>query len=118
MLTWTLQVIGFSILFILLVHHIIDFLKSTLTVTKVKDLVNTRNQKYENIYNVVSNNQTQNQTINQQSIQGEYNYSLEDLLPKTEESNMKSELKNFLKSQLNSDTTEISTLGNQIDSNI
>jgi len=110
MLTWFFQVILFSIIFILLVHHIIDFLKSTLTVTKVKDLVNTRNQKYENIYNVVSNNSQPDQQTPPQSDQ--FNYSLEDLLPKSElpEQNMKSELKNFLKSQLNNDTTEISAL--------
>jgi hypothetical protein len=110
MLYWTFQVILFSIIFILLVHHIIDFLKSTLTVTKVKDLVNTRGQKYENIYNVVSNNSQMNQQANQPPTQ--LNYSLEDLLPKSEppEQNMKSELKNFLKSQLNNDTTEISSL--------
>lgn len=117
MLYWTFQVILFSIIFILLVHHIIDFLKSTLTVTKVKDLVNTRNQKYENIYNVVSNNNQINQPsqeTTQQATQqaNQFNYSLEDLLPKPEppEQNMKSELKNFLKSQLNNDTTEISAL--------
>ena len=114
MLYWTFQVILFSIIFILLVHHIIDFLKSTLTVTKVKDLVNTRGQKYENIYNVVSNNSQMNQQAIQQANQppSQLNYSLEDLLPKSEppEQNMKSELKNFLKSQLNNDTTEISSL--------
>lgn len=113
MLYWTFQVILFSIIFILLVHHIIDFLKSTLTVTKVKDLVNTRNQKYENIYNVVSNNNQINQPSQQTTQQAnQFNYSLEDLLPRPEppEQNMKSELKNFLKSQLNNDTTEISAL--------
>jgi hypothetical protein len=113
MLYWTFQVILFSIIFILLVHHIIDFLKSTLTVTKVKDLVNTRNQKYENIYNIVSNNSQINQPIQQTTQQAnQFNYSLEDLLPKPDppEQNMKSELKNFLKSQLNNDTTEISAL--------
>jgi hypothetical protein len=119
MLYWIFQVTLFSIIFILLVHHIIHFLKSTLTVPKVKDLVNTRNQKYENMYNIITNsNQKQPKT------QQEHNYSIEDLLPmnKSEDicsSSMKNELKHFLKTQLTNvtndtnntaDTTDISTL--------
>ena len=127
MLYWIFQVTLFSIVFILLVHHIIQFLKSTLTVPKVKDLVNTRNQKYENIYNIVSANHSYNQIQNPNQTQQEHNYSIEDLLPiKTEDicsSSMKNELKHFLKTQLstnnindttdispNVDTTDISTL--------
>ena len=107
MLYWVLQVTLCSIIFILLVHNIIHFLKTTLTVPKVKDLVNVRNQKYENIYNIVNEKQP------------EYSYSIDDLLPKNENENssgsasasMKDELKNFLKKQLNhDDTTEISAL--------
>jgi hypothetical protein len=37
------------------------------------------------------------------------NYSIEDLLPKNE-TNMKDELKNFLKTQINNDSTDISNL--------
>jgi hypothetical protein len=121
MLYWTIQVIFFSILFILLIHHILYFLKSTLTVPKVKDLVNTRKQKYENIYETISKpnidniNNIENDT-NQQQI-NDFSYSMEDLLPKPDVS-MKNELKNFLKSQLNAitntninhDTTDISAL--------
>jgi hypothetical protein len=105
MLYWALQVTLCSIIFILLIHNIIHFLKTTLTVPKVKDLVNTRNQKYENIYNIVKDNPP------------EYSYSIDELLPKNENdtvsasASMKDELKNFLKKQLNhDDTTEISAL--------
>ena len=60
-----------------------------MTVPKVKDLVNLPTQKYQNIYDTILNKE-----------QGE-----EDV--------MKTELKNFLKKQLN-DTTEISTLDSYI----
>ena len=61
----------------------------TLTVPKIKDLVNAPPQKYENIYNIINKQNNQEQ-----------DYTLIDLLPKKDETNMKSELKSFLKSQL------------------
>jgi len=39
---------------IFLVHHLLLFFKSTLTVPKIKDLVNAPQKKYENIYNILS----------------------------------------------------------------
>ena len=76
----------------------INFFKSTLTVPKIKDLVNTPTQKYENMYNIINKNKEKE--LNNLDVNNEY--TLIDLLPKKEESNMKSELKNFLKSQLRS----------------
>lgn len=120
MLYWTIQVAFFSIIFILLVHHILHFLKSTLTVPKVKDLVNTRNQKYETIYNIVSNPSPPNidnlptQTINIYDKKDSEPINREKYLPSASYS-MKDELKHFLKEQLHeqlhSDTTDISALG-------
>ena len=49
MLSWVLQITIISIVLIFLVHHLINFFKSTLTVPKIKDLVNTPTQKYENM---------------------------------------------------------------------
>ena len=91
-----------SITFILLVHHLLIFLKSTLTVPKIKDLVNSPNQKYQNIYDTISHKSK--------------SYTNIDLLPMeinnptissgsimNSEPNMKDELKMFLKKQLNND---------------
>jgi len=89
MLGWIIQITIISLILIFLVHYLIDYFKSTLTVPKVKDLVNLPTQKYQNIYDTILNKE-----------QGE-----EDV--------MKTELKNFLKKQLN-DTTEISTLDSYI----
>ena len=122
MLTWIAQTTILSIVLIVLLHHLINFFKSTLTVPKIKDLVNSPKQKYENIYNIISN--TKNVTFNEepeQTTQLVKDYTLIDLLPKLEPpqnmqhtqnmqntqnpQNMKNELKNFLKTQLNDDNS-------------
>jgi len=100
---------------IFLVHHLINFFKSTLTVPKIKDLVNTPTQKYENMYNIIKNSKTgSNDSLNASS---NNEYTLIDLLPKTNEPTMKSELKNFLKKQMNKNNngTDIATLDSMAD---
>jgi len=95
MLSWAIQITIISIILIFLVHHLINFFKSTLTVPKIKDLVNTPTQKYENMYSIINNGNTSE--ISEKN----KDYTLIDLLPtKNDDTNMKSELKNFLKSQL------------------
>ena len=110
MLYWTVQITILSIILIFLVHHLINFFKSTLTVPKIKDLVNTPNKKYENMYSIIHNSTSNSNTFSNSNNEEEYN--LIDLLPKKEES-MKNELKNFLKKQLQSSNnvgTNISAL--------
>jgi len=95
MLSWVIQITIISIILIFLVHHLINFFKSTLTVPKIKDLVNTPTQKYENMYSIIKNG------INSEETEKLNDYTLIDLLPtKNEEPNMKDELKSFLKTQL------------------
>jgi hypothetical protein len=109
MLIWTIKTAIISFLFIFLVHHLIIFLKSTLTVPKIKDLVNSPHHKYQHMFNTLSNPQT---------------YTAIDLLPSTTTNllpivagenvatnSMKDELKSFLKGQLHiNDTSEIAPL--------
>ena len=75
------------------------FFKSTLTVPKIKDLVNSPNQKYQNIYDTISHKST--------------SYTDIDLLPINDSNNtdMKNELKSFLKKQLNSDSDTNTVMG-------
>ena len=78
------------------------FFKSTLTVPKIKDLVNSPNQKYQNIYDTISNS-------SKGSSEG---YTDIDLLPSdttefTKMNSMKNELKSFLKKQLNGNTENV-----------
>ena len=99
MLSWVIQITIISIVLIFLVHYLINFFKSTLTVPKIKDLVNTPTKKYENMYNIINNSPENN-------INSKKDYTLIDLLPiskhSEEDTTMKNELKNFLKSQLHS----------------
>jgi hypothetical protein len=88
------------------VHHLLCFFKTTLTVPKIKDLVNSPAAKYQHIFDTIS---FENGTSPDASIESESSssseYSVIDLLPSsdTTDSSMKDELKNFLKKQLNND---------------
>ena len=113
MLTWILQISIISIIFIFLVHHLLCFFKSTLTVPKMKDLVNSPVKKYQDIFDTISNSNTninthfnRNQYLPSESMDSDYTDI--NLLP-TENTNysssnkdMKNELKSILKKQLNS----------------
>ena len=124
MLSWIIQATIISIVLIFLVHHLFNFFKSTLTVPKIKDLVNTPTQKYDNMFSIISkgkydNNLVTNSNTNLSDI---YEYTMKYLLPKPE-NYMKSELKNFLKKQHNSNnsssinSTSISALDSMMMSN-
>lgn len=125
MLTWSwiLQITIISIILIFLVHHLINFFKSVLTVPKFKDLVNIPKEKYKNIYDTISNDNANNYTMNHDNtfsigsignntsnINNISKYRLEDLLPPDAKipsntgNNMKNELKNFIKKQLDGDS--------------
>lgn len=130
MLSWILQITIISIVLIFLVHYLFNFFKSTLTVPKIKDLVNSPTQKYENMFNIITKNNskthnkngnfnndynndyTDNNNDNNDYKDNNYNdnndnnneneYTLTDLLPTQEtKTDMKNELKNFLKKQMN-----------------
>ena len=58
MLTWILQISIISIIFIFLVHHLLYFFKTTLTVPKMKDLVNSPIKKYQDIFDIIANSNT------------------------------------------------------------
>ena len=105
MLSWILQITIISIVLIFLVHYLFNFFKSTLTVPKIKDLVNTPAQKYENMFSVISKSNSGtilSANISADSINNTTNeYTLTELLPKQEtKTDMKNELKNFLKKQM------------------
>lgn len=97
MMLWILQTTIISVLLIFLVHHLILFFKSMLTVPKIKDLVNNPKQKYEDIYNTIKNQNS----LHNETILNTNEYTMIDLLPKKETNDdMKNELKDFLKKQL------------------
>lgn len=123
MLSWLIQITILSIILVFLVHHLINFFKSTLTVPKIKDLVNAPAQKYENMLNIINNNNLK------------LKYDTIDLLPNLDETtsidtlpsefinkehSMKNELKSFLKKQLHTNIpeTSISMLDSMSNSNL
>jgi hypothetical protein len=127
MLSWIIQISIVSIIFIFLVHHLIGFFKSTLTVPKIKDLVNSPSQKYQYMFDTISKsgqsfsdyNDTNTNTNTNANVNVNVNansYTAIDLLPTESQTNlnnsnfildiptkdaMKDELKSFLKKQMN-----------------
>ena len=109
MFLWIIQISLISIIFIFLVHNIISFFTTTLTIPKIKDLVTAPTQKYEDMFNIMSANKSNTFLDNDSNSNSNENLDMKD------------ELKNFLKQQLTSenieskyeiqkDTTDISTL--------
>ena len=116
MLTWVLQMIIISIIFIFLVHHLINFFKTTLTVPKIKDLVNSPTQKYENMFNVMSNKINSDKSTTDYS--NTISLSTDELIPKQDVDKMKDELKNFFKSQLNNNSEKKTEMINKTTTDI
>ena len=92
MFSWIIQISLISIILIFLVHHLVNFFKTTLTVPKIKDLVHSPNQKYKDIFDTISNannnntihinNGNSNSNSNSNSnINSNNNYTSIDLLP-------------------------------------
>jgi hypothetical protein len=108
MLSWIIQITIISIILIFLVHYLFNFFKETLTVPKIKDLVNVPNKKYENMFNIISKNNENNGPQNYTDIDLLPNQSYKQLDEKVEPKwdklsdadSMKNELKSFLKKQL------------------
>lgn len=98
MLLWSIQLIIIYLLLIILVHYLYSFFKNTLTIPKIKDLVNKPSERYNEIY----------KTINERKNSSE-NSNYEDNSTKN---NMQMELKEFLQTLHNKNTIE-----NYIDNN-
>lgn len=124
MLSWIIQISLISIILIFLVHHLIGFFKTTLTVPKIKDLVNSPSQKYQHMFDTISKGELNPSKFGYESSTASSNsYTAIDLLPTEMQFNatdnstinsntsftldtstkdvMKDELKNFLKKQMN-----------------
>ena len=57
MLYWTIRWILFSLVLIFLIHYLYIFFKTTLTVPKIKDLVNKPTEKYNEILNTIKSSE-------------------------------------------------------------
>ncbi len=96
MVVWILFISFLSFIFIYLVHQIFLFFKSTLTTPKIKDFIHSPTKKYDEIYQTI--NSKNNNTISLDDTT-----MINDLHIRTPTpSDMKNDLKTFLKSQLQS----------------
>jgi hypothetical protein len=114
MLFWVIKIITFSIIFIFLIHNIINFLLETLTVSKTKDMIQITNNNYKNIYEVLSHQiqenitpidslpntiNTNTNTINTNTINT--NTNTINTISSDKDDDMKNKLTNYLREQLN-----------------
>ena len=121
MLFWSIQIIVSSFLFIFLIHHLFTFFKNTLTTPKVKDLVNIHTEKYNAIYDVL--HQQPSLKKEPPDSQNRETIDIRSLLlpvphiPQLEEpSNMKNELKSFLKKQMHESSSNSNNPNNDFHS--
>jgi hypothetical protein len=105
MLSWIIQITIISFIFIFLIDHLIKFFTNTLTVPKIKDLVNNPNKKYESIYEILSHSKDirENNNNNNNSSTDIFSLPLNISSDYNSKEDMKNELKNFLKNQLTVD---------------
>lgn len=104
---WIIKITIISIILIFLIHYLVNFFTSVLTVPKIKDLIHRPKQKYKDIYDVISSNEIIDNNIN-----NNIKYNLEEIIPTNNLPNMKTELKNFIKKQLNNNNLENTILDN------
>jgi hypothetical protein len=128
-----------SLLFILLVHHLLYYFKNSLTVPKVNDLINSPTKNYEKMFHIISSlkekemivkNTTDNicnnisttninEIVSNEPFIKETEEIHENILPLSNNTNqpdkktMKEDLMMFLKNQINSTTEEIQPYHNQ-----
>ena len=116
MLFWTFQITLISIILIFLVHHLISFFKTTLTVPKIKDLINVPAQKYESMFQTISHSSSSSSSNNTYDFSKDYTGDAStNINLKPDTSVMKNELKNFLKNQLKGETVKTSSQNNFTD---
>jgi hypothetical protein len=99
MLLWCIKWVTVSLLLIVLVHYLYSFFKSTLTIPKIKDLVNKPAERYNEIYTTIQNGKS---SVSAASVQK---------VAANDASDMQSELKQFLQHLHTGDTIESHSLG-------
>jgi hypothetical protein len=89
MLVFIVKNVFISLVVILLLHYIYNYLKSSLSKPKVKDLVTKPEIRYNEIIEIIKNNETD-------ELSSDQNY-----LPSASNSNMKNELEEYMNTLVN-----------------
>ena len=100
-LKWTI----ISLILIILVHYLYSFFKTTLTVPKIKDLVNRPAGAYKEIYETIEKVKSNEREKLKENNENNKNNTSNNTLIKNED-NMKDELKSFLNSLSSSDANK------------
>jgi hypothetical protein len=99
-LKWTI----ISLILIILVHYLYSFFKTTLTVPKIKDLVNRPAGAYKEIYETIEKVKVNEREKLKENNENNINIVSNSVIKN--EDNMKDELKSFLNSLSSSDTNK------------
>jgi hypothetical protein len=91
MLFFTLKTIFVSLLLIALIHYLYGFFKNTLTVPKVKDLVNKPAERYNKMFAGI-NDENDYRQVQERNRQEQEQPQQQNVVPQ----NMQAELNNFL----------------------
>lgn len=100
-LKWTI----ISLILIILVHYLYSFFKTTLTVPKIKDLVNRPAGAYKEIYETIEKVKSNEREKLKETNANNISNSVPNGIIKNED-NMKDELKSFLNSLSSSDANK------------
>ena len=106
----TIKAICISLLLIALIHYLYAFFKDTLTVPKIKDLVNKPAKRYDEMYDIMDNNKIQDQTMQGQTMQGQGQINMQG--QSMQGQSMQDELKNFLNELKKPDETTFKNKNN------
>jgi hypothetical protein len=99
-LKWTI----ISLILIILVHYLYSFFKTTLTVPKIKDLVNRPAGAYKEIYETIEKVKVNEREKLKENNENNINIVSNSVIKN--EDNMKDELKSFLNSLSSSDANK------------
>ena len=90
MFIWSIKWILISLVIIILSENILTFLKRNYSVPETKDYINIPNKMYDNIYNII--NENDNNTDN--------NIKINNSITNADKNNMKEELKRYINEDL------------------
>lgn len=102
MLLWSITWIFVSLLLIILVHYLYSFFKNTLTIPKMRDLVNKPLERYNEIYTTIQHNNEGGKVATTTSSSSSFVDNTAD---------MQNELKQFLQHLHTNDNIESHSLG-------
>ena len=79
MIYWTIQWIIISLILIILIHYLYYFFKTTLTVPKIRDLIHKPTERYNEMFNIIPSEKSENEKPNKEEMQLELQNFLQEI---------------------------------------